>query len=130
MSNFKLTTKVIVSAIHPNEPQAKGTVWHPANRSQELEAQALHNVGLAAPTNEAVTVKSVEQPDPVAEDEGDVDTELATLLEGNVSEVNEAIDDAFDDLSAEQLEALSKLEAAGKNRKGVLDHIAQYLDAE
>ena len=121
---YKTLVEAIISAIHPNEPQPKGTVWEPKSRADELEAEALEQVGYAKQTTEAVTAKTVSDGD----DDGD--DELAYLLDGNVTEVNEAIDAAFDDLSAEQLEALSELEAKGKNRKGVLDHIASYLDAE
>ena len=126
---YKLLTTAIVSALHPNEQQAKGSVWEPKDRADVLEAEALAIAGFAESTNEAVTVKTIAEKREGADDD-DVDTELSELLEGNVETVNEAIDAAFDDLTAEQLEALSKLEAAGKNRKGVLDHIAGYLEAE
>lgn len=100
------------------------------DRADVLEAEALAIAGFAESTNEAATVKTIAEKREVADDDADVETELSELLEGNVETVNEAIDAAFDDLTAEQLKSLSVLEAKGKNRKGVLDHIAQYLDAE
>lgn len=128
---YKLLTTAIVSALHPNEQQAKGSVWEPKDRADVLEAEALAVAGFAESTNEAATVKTIaEKREGADDDDADVETELSELLEGNVETVNEAIDAAFDDLTAEQLESLSALEAKGKNRKGVLDHIAQYLDAE
>lgn len=128
---YKLLTTAIVSALHPNEQQAKGSVWEPKDRADVLEAEALAVAGFAESTNEAATVKTIaEKREGADDDDADVETELSELLEGNVETVNEAIDAAFDDLTAEQLKSLSVLEAKGKNRKGVLDHIAQYLDAE
>jgi hypothetical protein len=57
MSNksYRLLTTAIVSALHPNEPTARGAVWAPSERNDQLEADALVNVGYAEETNVKAT---------------------------------------------------------------------------
>ena len=81
---YKLLTTAIVSALHPNEQQAKGSVWEPKDRADVLEAEALAVAGFAESTNEAATVKTIAEKREVADDDddADVETELSELLEG------------------------------------------------
>lgn len=113
-TKYRLLTTAIVSALHINQPQPRGTVWEGAEGSSEAqEGDALVAVGFAEITNEAVTKK---------DELADTDTPLLALLEGSVAEVTAALEG----LDASQLKRLAKLEAKGAKRKGVADAIAEY----
>jgi hypothetical protein len=119
---YKLLTTAIVSALHPNQPQAGGSVWEPKDRNEVLEAEALHQAGLAEPTNESATVRTLtDAAEAAAEDVSDED-----VLSGSIDEVVASLDQ-YDDAG---LKRLAKLEKKGKDRKGIADAIAAKLAGE
>lgn len=148
---YKLLTTIIVSALHPNEPHAPGTVWEPTNAIDVQEADQLVEAKYAEKTSDAkATVtptwlqrqddakrKAVEAPaeEPVpgskssTQDDGLSDEELELVLEGNVEQVKAELDG----LTREQLLRLDELEGdkdqGGKQRKGVHDAIADAIAA-
>ncbi len=107
MANIKLLRTCMVG----RDVRKKGWIG-PAD---DEEAKAL----IAA--NYAVEHKG----EPPADDEKPVgDPALLAILEGNVGEVEEALEA----LSKAQLEALAKLETEGSNRKGVHAAIESWLE--
>lgn len=149
---YNLLTTLIVSALHPNEPQAAGTIWEPTNTIDIQEADELVLADYAekidhdeddviTPTwlqrqDEAkrkAEEPAEEEPVAVAPFEGRVigDAGLALILEGSVEQVKAELAG----LSSEQLLRLSELEGdkeqGGKQRKGVADAIeAAYAELD
>lgn len=125
---YKLLTKCIITALHPNEPQKKGVVWEPKDDDAKAEAEALATVGYAQKTNEDVTdptfARAATQATP--EDVSDDDrAEMEEVLLGTVDEVVAGLGE----YTIEGLDALAALETAGKGRKGVLDGISAAREA-
>lgn len=138
---FRLLTTCIVAALHPNQQQVAGAVWEPTNVIDQQEAEALRGVGYAEHCNDDVTHLTVLQQQDAAKakaadaetgDDSGNDTNdgwpkpAADILAGNVDEVTAELEN----LSVEQLDELSKLEAAGQSRKGVQNAIEHYRKAK
>lgn len=135
---YSLLSTMLISAIHPNEPQAAGTVWEPTNAIDIQEAELLCKAGYAEHTTaskgEVVATKLQREdarPAPVNEkpdDTGsndDLDDEMLDLiLDGSVENVAAELDG----LSVEQLQRLGQLERKGKDRKGVHEAIAAAIE--
>lgn len=146
---YSLLTTIIVSALHPNEPQQAGTKWEPTNAIDIGEANELVGIGYAEKIDaskddvltltvlqrqdeakrKAAEAEDVEvEPDPLADDTL-ADEELALILDGNVEQVKAELDG----LTAAQLHRLDELEGdkeqGGKQRKGVHDAIADAIAA-
>ena len=86
-----------------------------------VDAKRLMDAGVILPVDAVADAA-----DPAAGNgagEGAIDTWADTILAGNVGEVAEAISG----LDADALQLLSETEAAGKNRKGVLEAITAEL---
>lgn len=148
---FNLLTTLIVSALHPNEPQPAGTKWEPtnvidiqeanelvlANYAEKIDADKSHTVTPTwlqrqdeAKRKAAEEVVSEPEPDSTPDGGSDddlTDDELALVLEGNVEQVKAELDG----LTVEQLKRLDALEGAegAKQRKGVTDAIADAISA-
>lgn len=147
---YNLLTTLIVSALHPNEPQAPGTKWEPTNVIDIQEADALVASNYAekvdAAKDDTVTPTWLQRQDEakraaaakadvvepttvtIPEDDDTLsDEELALVLEGNVDQVAAELDG----LTVEQLQRLDAMEASedGKKRKGVADAIADAIAA-
>lgn len=145
---YKLLTTLIVSALHPNEPQAAGTVWAPVNVIDVQEAEALVTASYAEKTDDdkaplastvlerqdaarkrkeaedrGETVEDSKPPAPVVSEDDQV---LSLILEGTVDQVKAELEG----LTAEQLTRLGELEAekGEKARKGVADAVAEALE--
>jgi hypothetical protein len=129
-SNYKLLTSCIVSALHPNEPIAAGTVFNAKDYAGgEQEAKQLVLLGYAEVTDEAPT-HNAEKPeaDPAAISglEEDEDAPLKLILGGNVESVKEAI--ASGSLTPEQIKRLGELNILSeKPRQGVEDAVEAAL---
>lgn len=143
---YHLLTKLIVSALHPNEPQSAGTKWDPTNAIDIQEANELVQMTYAERIDgnkaDTVTPTWLQRQDEglrkVDADEADeavvplagkivADDQLDLILEGNVESVRAELDG----LSSEQLHRLDELEGAegGKRRKGVHDAITDAVAA-
>lgn len=136
---YSLLSTMLISAIHPNEPQAAGTVWEPTNAIDIQEAELLCKAGYAEHTtaskDDVVTATKLQREDakpasaPVNENPADTgddldDEMLALILDGSVENVAAELDG----LSAEQLKRLVQLERKGKDRKGVHEAIAAAIE--
>lgn len=149
---YSLLTTIIVSALHPNEPQQAGTKWEPTNAIDIGEANELVQIGYAekidANKDDVLTLTVLQRQDeakrkaaaeadeeladPLADNTltgGLTDEELALILEGNIDQVKAELDG----LTAAQLHRLDELEGdkeqGGKQRKGVHDAIADAIAA-
>jgi hypothetical protein len=131
---YNLLTALIVSALHPNEPQAPGTKWEPTNAIDVQEANELTLAGYAekieAKASDKITptwlqrqdearrkaaveaeVADVPRVDPNANDgQGDgggfSDEELKLILAGSVEQIKAELEG----LTADQLLRLAELE--------------------
>lgn len=156
MSNqrYKLLTTLIVSALHPNEPQQAGGVWEPTNAIDIQEAEYLVKTGYAeehTATKKDVVLKTwLQQQDEAkrkkaAEDAGEeepatvvttppagektyTDEELLLVLDGNVENVEAELEGLTLD-ALNRLDVLEDREDGGKKRKGVHDAIAAAIEA-
>lgn len=136
---FKLTTALIVSALHPNEPFPDGTIWEPSNGADQSEARELVQSGYAVEheaTKDDVVVPTLDQArieaarkesQPDDEDDGSEgdDADLKSILDGSV----ESVAGELDGLDHAQLHRLAELENAGKQRVGVGKAIEAALEA-
>jgi hypothetical protein len=59
LKGYRLLTTAIVAALHTNEPTARGAVWAPTDRTDQLEADALVKVGYAEETNVKATHETI-----------------------------------------------------------------------
>lgn len=117
-TRFTLLTMCIVSSLHSNEPQPRGTEWEGAEGSAAArEGEALVAAGFASSSKPAVNIKSSNLAPEV-----DTDAKLTAILAGTVAEIT----DALEGLDASELKRIAKLEAKGKGRQGVADAIAEY----
>lgn len=144
---YKLLTTIIVSALHPNEPNDAGTVWEPVNVIDIQEAKALVQAGYAEETSDTKTPLAstvLERQDAArkakeAADRGeelpkqpvstnDEDEKLSLILSGNVEQVRAELEG----LTSAQLLRLDELEGdaeqGGKQRKGVAEAIAEAYE--
>ena len=146
-TRYKLLTSIIVSALHPNEPQAGGVVWEPTNTIDQHEADLLVKSGYAeeheATKDDKLTPTWLQRQDeakrkreaadvPVStidlQSQGQVaftDDELNLILDGNVDQVTAELDG----LDAATLERLETLEGRReKPRAGVSKAIAAAIE--
>lgn len=155
---YNLLTTIIVSSLHPNEPQQAGTKWEPTNAMDIQEADALCEVNYAekveAAKGDTVTPTWLQRQDAAKKqlsldsgmepgeqhtqpqaatattstDKALTDEQLGLILEGSVDNVRAELGG----LTQEQLDKLWELEddkaSGGKQRKGVFEAINEAID--
>lgn len=146
MKKIQLTQKLIVSAISPSEPVEAGAVFVVEDRADEIEADALIQIGYAREltgddAGTAVTVltraqikagKTLEpaaDPAPVIDNErGKDDNALLVMLDGSIPEVEARVDAEFESLTGADIQRLIELEKAGKDRDGVAKYLSGLIE--
>lgn len=131
---FRLLTTAIVAALHPNEPQAVGTVWEADERAHELEGEALVAAGYAAIAGkgEAAT-KTDDADDTRTPEEIERDEAIGKFIGRPADEVIadlKKISENADSLTDEQRATLPHMltaEQNGKKRKTVLEALEAVI---
>lgn len=159
LQNYRVLTACIIAALHPNEPTKAGVVYTPEDEADRLEADSLARVGYVKKTDDDATVDTwaklqaerAAQPVVTLEDTGTVANTVPPLqTAGQINVGGATVDPLTDDQVAEFLgnkaedviatlqtagtyahaQQLLDAEAAGKNRKTVLEALTAALPSK